>query len=66
MTRSRIGGCDAAEEARDGHTLGAVIEATERRTGREIERAYVGKGYRGHNARNPRRWGWHKTSGGEP
>jgi len=25
----------------DGHTLGAVIEATERLTGREIERAYV-------------------------
>src|SRR5499433_539505 len=30
----------------DGHTLGAVIEATERLTGREIERAYVDKGYR--------------------
>jgi len=29
----------------DGHTLGAVIEATERPTGREIERAYVAKGY---------------------
>jgi IS5 family transposase len=27
----------------DGHTLGAVIEATERLTGREIERAYVDK-----------------------
>src|SRR5262249_47277014 len=39
----------------DGHTLGAVIEATERLTGREIERAYVDKGYRGHNAANPRR-----------
>jgi IS5 family transposase len=25
----------------DGHTLGAIIEATERLTGREIERAYV-------------------------
>src|SRR5262249_6644096 len=34
----------------DGHTLGAVIEATERLTGREIERAYVDKGYRGHDA----------------
>jgi len=34
----------------DGHTLGAVIEATERPTGREIERAYVAKGYRGHDA----------------
>jgi len=33
----------------DGHTLGAVIEATERLTGREIERAYVDKGYRGHD-----------------
>jgi len=30
--------------------LGAVIEATERLTGREIERAYVDKGYRGHDA----------------
>ena len=39
----------------DGHTLGAVIEATERLTGREIERAYVDKGYRGHDAPNPRR-----------
>jgi transposase, IS5 family len=39
----------------DGHTLGAIIEATERLTGREIERAYVDKGYRGHNAANPRR-----------
>ena len=32
-----------------------VIEATERLTGREIERAYVDKGYRGHDAPNPRR-----------
>jgi IS5 family transposase len=38
----------------DGHTLGAVIEATERLTGREID-AYVDKGYRGHDAPNPRR-----------
>src|SRR5262249_12384602 len=29
--------------------------ATERLTGREIERAYVDKGYRGHDAANPRR-----------
>ena len=36
-------------------TLGAVIEATEGLTGREIERAYVDKGYRGHDAPNPRR-----------
>ena len=39
----------------DGHTLDAVIEATERLTGREIERAYVDKGYRGHDTANPRR-----------
>jgi IS5 family transposase len=39
----------------DGHTLSAVIEATERLTGRQIERAYVDKGYRGHDAPNPRR-----------
>ena len=39
----------------DGHTLGTVIDDTERLTGREIERAYVDKGYRGHKAPNPRR-----------
>ena len=39
----------------DGHTLGAVIDATEKLTGCAIERAYVDKGYRGHNAANPRR-----------
>src|SRR6201982_82571 len=39
----------------DGHTLGAVIEATERLTGCAIERPYVDKGYRGHNTANPRR-----------
>jgi transposase, IS5 family len=39
----------------DGHTLRATIEDTERLTGREIERAYVDKGYRGHDAPNPRR-----------
>ena len=39
----------------DGHTLGAVIDATEKLTGRAVERAYVDKGYRGHNAANPRR-----------
>jgi IS5 family transposase len=39
----------------DGHTLRAVIEDTERLTGRQIERAYVDKGYRGHDAPNPRR-----------
>ena len=31
------------------------IEDTQRLTGREIERAYVDKGYRGHDAPNPRR-----------
>jgi len=39
----------------DGHTLGAVIAATEKFTGRTIERAYVDKGYRGHDTPNPRR-----------
>jgi IS5 family transposase len=39
----------------DGHTLRAVIEDTQKLTGREIERAYVDKGYRGHDAPNPRR-----------
>lgn len=39
----------------DGHTLRNVIEDTERLTGCEIERAYVDKGYRGHDAANPRR-----------
>ena len=39
----------------DGHTLRAVIDETQRLTGREIKRAYVDKGYRGHDAPNPRR-----------
>jgi IS5 family transposase len=39
----------------DGHTLGAVIAATEGLTGCTIERAYVDKGYRGHDTANPRR-----------
>jgi len=39
----------------DGHTLRAVIEGTEKLTGRQIERAYVDKGYRGHDTANPRR-----------
>ena len=38
----------------DGHTLRAAIEDTQSLTGREIERAYVDKGYRGHDAPNPR------------
>jgi transposase, IS5 family len=39
----------------DGHTLGDVIEATEKLTGSTIERVYVDKGYRGHDTANPRR-----------
>jgi transposase, IS5 family len=37
----------------DGHTLREVIEETQALTGREIERAYVDKGYRGHDASIP-------------
>ena len=39
----------------DGHTLREVIEETEAMTGRKIERAYVDKGYVGHDAEKPRR-----------
>ena len=39
----------------DGHTLGTVIAETQALTGREIERAYVDKGYRGHDAPKPLR-----------
>ena len=39
----------------DGHTLRGVIEDTEWLTGRQIERVYVDKGYRGHDAVNPLR-----------
>jgi IS5 family transposase len=39
----------------DGHTLGSVIDATEKLTGCAIERAYVDKGYRGHDTANLRR-----------
>ena len=39
----------------DGHTLKEVIEETEALTGREIERVYVDKGYRGHDAPKPYR-----------
>jgi IS5 family transposase len=38
----------------DGHTLKTVVEDTQHLTGREIERTYVDKGYRGHDAPNPR------------
>jgi IS5 family transposase len=34
----------------DGHTLAEQITQTERLTGTEIERAYVDRGYRGHDA----------------
>src|SRR6185295_6189729 len=39
----------------DGHTLRDVIDDTETLTGCAIERAYVDKGYRGHDAQSPRR-----------
>jgi IS5 family transposase len=39
----------------DGHTLRDAIEDTQKLTGCEIERAYVDKGYRGHDTANPRR-----------
>ena len=38
----------------DGHTLREVIEETQALTGREVERVYVDKGYRGHDAPRPR------------
>lgn len=37
----------------DGHTLNDILEETQALTGREIERAYVDKGYVGHDAPNP-------------
>src|SRR5476651_1061044 len=39
----------------DGHTLRDVIDDTQKLTGCEIERVYADKGYRGHDAPNPRR-----------
>ena len=39
----------------DGHTLRDVINRTETLAGCAIERAYVDKGYRGHDTQNPRR-----------
>ena len=39
----------------DGHTLKEAIADTERLTGCSIARAYVDKGYRGHDASNPHR-----------
>jgi IS5 family transposase len=40
-------------DPRDGHTLAALIEETQALTGREIERVYVDKGYRGHKVSKP-------------
>ncbi|MDX2144606.1 MAG: transposase, partial [Rhodospirillaceae bacterium] len=39
----------------DGHTLKDAIEETQTLTGREIERVYADKGYRGHKAPKPLR-----------
>ena len=39
----------------DGHTLKDAIEETQKLTGREIERGYADKGYRGHDAPKPLR-----------
>ncbi len=39
----------------DGHTLGTVITETQALTGVEIKRAYVDKGYVGHDAPKPLR-----------
>ncbi|MGB8365361.1 MAG: IS5 family transposase [Rhizomicrobium sp.] len=38
----------------DGHTLKPVLEDTQKLIGRNIERIFVDKGYRGHDAPNPR------------
>jgi IS5 family transposase len=39
----------------DGHSLADVIAQTQTLIGRQIERVYVDKGYRGHEVPNPRR-----------
>jgi transposase, IS5 family len=39
----------------DGHTLRDILDQTQKLTGCESERGYVDKGYRGHEAQNPRR-----------
>jgi IS5 family transposase len=39
----------------DGHTLRDLLDGAQHLTGCQIERAYVDKGYRGHDAPNPRR-----------
>src|SRR6202050_2455588 len=38
----------------DGHTLKPILEDTQQLIGRTIERIFVDKGYRGHDAPNPR------------
>src|SRR4029079_13011819 len=43
------------ENPYDGHPLRNVTYRTETLSGCPIERAYVDKGYRGHDAQNPRR-----------
>jgi IS5 family transposase len=45
----------APRKSLDGYTLSGVIDATEKLTGCAIERAYVDKGYRGHDTANPHR-----------
>ncbi|MEY9400699.1 hypothetical protein ABIF66_000513 [Bradyrhizobium japonicum] len=45
--------CSLPDNPYDGHTLRNVIERTESLTGCPIERAYVDKGYRGHDTQNP-------------
>ena len=47
--------CSLPDNPYDGHTLRDVLDRTETLTGCPIERAYVDKGYRGHDAQNPRR-----------
>ena len=45
----------ARQSLRRPHTLRDALEGAQRLTGCTIERAYVDKGYRGHDAPNPRR-----------
>ncbi|MHC2399806.1 IS5 family transposase [Bradyrhizobium barranii subsp. barranii] len=45
--------CSLPDNPYDGHTLRNVIERTESLTGCPIERAYVDKGYRGHDTQIP-------------
>ena len=37
----------------DGHTLGSMLSQVTRLTGKDIERCYVDKGYRGHKLKEP-------------